>query len=521
MRIFFILLAAGWLGGAGLWAAEVRFSLRSDPRTMDPLAVSDQASEAVRYLTTARLVRVHAKTRAVEPELAASWKLSAGNRVLTFRLRPGVKFSDGTPFAGRDVVHTLRALLDAKRNLPAGEELRTLPIVSVESPKADEVVVKFAEALAAPALYFSEIPMVPASGAAAGLGPFRVAQYERGRQIRFEKNPHYWKGTGYPVASAVVVEILPSAEIERGAWTAGRLDFLETVDPAFFDQIAGTGAARDSGPTAEAEVLWFNLNENAPIPAHKKAWFQNREFRRAISRLIRREDLARIVYRGRGTGGSGPFLPGSPWAVRRPAAAAAKVEEVVAGLARIGFRRDGGGVMRDGAGNAVEISIATNASNRARMQILSLLQADLGRAGIKVTPAGLDMPSLLERMGGSKSYEAIVLGLTGVSDDPNQQMTVWLSSSANHPWRPGQAKPATAWEAEIDDLLRRQVKTVDVGKRKGLLERFQRIVDEESPLLYLVHPHALSAVSPKLKNAAPGNHRPRVFWNIDQLEGGR
>ena len=192
MRIFFFLvLATGWL-----WASEVRFSLRSDPRTMDPLQVSDQASEAVRYLTTARLVRVHAKTRAVEPELAVSWKLSGGNRVLTFRLRPGVKFSDGTPFGGRDVVHTLRALLDVKRNLPAGEELRTLPIVSVESPKADEVVVKFAEALAAPALYFSEIPMVAASGGSAGLGPFRMAEYERGRQIRFEKNPHYWKGAG-------------------------------------------------------------------------------------------------------------------------------------------------------------------------------------------------------------------------------------------------------------------------------------------------------------------------------------
>jgi ABC-type transport system substrate-binding protein len=65
------------------------------------------------------------------------------------------------------------------------------------------------------------------------------------------------------------------------------------------------------------------------------------------------------------------------------------------------------------------------------------------------------------------------------------------------------------------------LKTVDVGKRKALLERFQRIVDEEAPLLYLVHPHALSAVLPKLKNAAPGNHRPRVYWNIDQLEGVR
>lgn len=513
-------------------AAELRFSIRSDPRTLDPLQVSDQSSEAVRYLTTARLARLHPKSGRVEPELAASWSVRDGNRTLVFRLRRGVRFSDGSAFTVRDVTQTVQALLDPARKLTAGEEIRSLGIESVTAPNNETVEIRFRQPVASPERFFTEFPIVAASSGTKQppvLGPFVMEEYQRGTRLRFRRNPYYLKSTvegqRLPRLDSVVLEILATPELERAAWHSGRIHLLESVDAALFDELTSSGAARNNGASPEAEVLWFNLNPDAPISPAKQRWFQNRLFRQAVSGLIRREDLVRIAFRTRATPATGPFAEGSAWL--RPSRVQARPDgaAILRSLEAAGFHRDRSGALRDSQGEAVAFSIATNASNRSRMQMLTLIQADLARAGIAVTIAALDMPSLLERMSKSKQYDAILLGLIGVDDDPNHQMNIWLSSSVNHPWRPSQTAPATSWEREIDELLRGQFRATSQQARRKLLWRLQEIIEDERPLIYLVHPHVLSAASPLLRYLDPSVGRPRLFWNIDVLDvaasGGR
>jgi len=114
-------------------------------------------------------------------------------------------------------------------------------------------------------------------------------------------------------------------------------------------------------------------------------------------------------------------------------------------------------------------------------------------------------------------YEACLLGLVNDDLDPNSQMNVWLSSSENHQWNPSQKTPATAWEAEVDKLMRAQASTLDQRKRKEYFDKVQEIAWEQEPFIYLVNKNALSAVSPHLLNAHPVVLRPQVYWNIDQL----
>src|ERR1700735_2374079 len=73
---------------------ELRFCLRSEPKTFDPLLVDDDSSPFVRDLTGGVLARANRHTQDLEPELAESWKLSRDGKQITFKLRHGVAFSD-------------------------------------------------------------------------------------------------------------------------------------------------------------------------------------------------------------------------------------------------------------------------------------------------------------------------------------------------------------------------------------------------------------------------------------------
>ena len=99
-------------------------------------------------------------------------------------------------------------------------------------------------------------------------------------------------------------------------------------------------------------------------------------------------------------------------------------------------------------------------------------------------------------------------------------MNVWLSSAENHQWNPSQKTPATAWEAEIDKLMRAQASTLNSAKRKQFVDKVQQIAWDQEPFIYLVNKNELSAVSPSLHNAHPVVLRPQVYWNIDQLSLG-
>ena len=101
------------------WGGELRLCLHSEPRTLHPALVDDDASETVRYLTGGVLLRVNRVTQQLEPEIAASWKIGNGGQSIGFKLREGLSFSDGTPFTADDVAYTMQVLMDPALHSPA------------------------------------------------------------------------------------------------------------------------------------------------------------------------------------------------------------------------------------------------------------------------------------------------------------------------------------------------------------------------------------------------------------------
>src|SRR4029077_18685472 len=94
------------------------------------------------------------------------------------------------------------------------------------------------------------------------------------------------------------------------------------------------------------------------------------------------------------------------------------------------------------------------------------IQDDLKQLGMRAQVVPLEFRSLLDRVTQSKEYDACVMGIASFDADPNSDINVWLSSGVTHLWNPSQARPATAWEAEIDRLFGEQMSWRRLQPRK-------------------------------------------------------
>src|SRR5664280_1913944 len=336
------------------------------------------------------------------------------------------------------------------------------------------------------------------------LGPYYVSDHKSGSYVELRRNPNYWKhdaaGRQLPYIDAVRLEIQSNRDIELLKFTRDDIHLINSMDADAFDRLSRSSPdrVRDAGPSLDSEQMWFNQVPSAPIPGYKLEWFQSRNFRHAISSAINREDLCKVVYNSHARPALGPVSPANRFwfdshlqPVRFDPAAALQL------LQQDGFQLSGG-TLHDRGGHAVVFSIVTNAGNRSRERMATMIQQDLRSLGIAVNVVTLDFPSLIQRIGETFNYEAALLGLVNVELDPNAQMNVWLSSSDEHQWNPRQKTPATQWEAEVDRLMRAQASAMDNQKRKKYFDQVQEIVSEQLPFIYLVNKNALTGISPLL-----------------------
>jgi peptide/nickel transport system substrate-binding protein len=526
-----LVAALGLASFAGRAAAqtggELRFCLRMEPKTFDPLKVEDEASAAIRYLTGGTLVRVNRQSQELEPELALTWKVSKDGRQISFRLRNGVSFSDGTSFSAEDVAYTMQQLMDPALHSPTGDAFRSgAGSVETKVISPTQISITFPAPVAGLDRLFDQVAILSQHSPKkelAVLGPFMLGEYKPGASVLLKRNPNYWKadeqGHKLPYLDSIHLDIQPNRDVEMLRFKRGELDLINSLDSEYFDKLAATSPqlVHDAGPSLDSEQLWFNEVAKAPIPAYKKTWFRSASFRRAISEAINREDLSRVVFHGHAQPAVGPFSPANKfWFNSKLKPQVYDSNAALKALQNEGFRLENG-TLKDKDGNAVVFSIITNAGSKIRERMAVLIQDDLQKIGIHVNVVTLDFPSLIERMTQTFDYEAIILGLTNVDLDPNGEMNVWLSSAENHQWNPQQKTPETAWEAEIDRLMRAQASSTDPKKRKEAFDRVQEIVVEQEPFIFLINKNSLSAVSTMVRGAVPVILSPQTFWNAERL----
>jgi len=105
-------------GVSGQFGGHLTIGQRSEPKTLNPVTVTDAVSREVIGRLMGDLIEINRSSQQTEPALAKSWKISPDGRTFTLQLRKGIRFSDGHPFDADDVVFSFGVYMDEAVDSP-------------------------------------------------------------------------------------------------------------------------------------------------------------------------------------------------------------------------------------------------------------------------------------------------------------------------------------------------------------------------------------------------------------------
>lgn len=538
------------ISNASTRGGVLRSSLRSEPRTFNRLLDQNFPVDLFSILTGSKLVRVNRATRELEPALAEKWSASADNLTYTLTLREGVTWSDGTPFTSADVLFSFQAIYDpaVKSVLASSLKVNGQPL-NVSAPDPRTVVVTlpapFGPGLAIldnlhlvakhkterelrAGTFAQTLAVTTPPADLALLGPFILRSYQPGQRMVFDRNPRYWKkdaaGIQLPYADQLVLEVVPDQNAELLRLQAGEIDMLQQQirpeDVATLRPLVDQGKVRvlELGVGNDPDFLAFNLRSHYWAKDARRDWITRKEFRKAISHAVDREAYANTVFLGSGVPIWGPVSPGNKeWFspnIQRYGHSVDRAKEILAGLGLT--NRDQDEWLED-AGNAeARFTMLTFRGFSSLERGAAVVRDSLRAVGVAVDVVPLEQGAAIQRMLKGE-YDAIFFYFSATNLDPSMNLDFWLSSGSAHVWNIGQAKPATDWEKEIDDLMLQVTSNTEASERRRLFEQVQKIFAENLPLIYFVAPRLYMGVSDRIGNLEPAILRPQLLWNVDRI----
>ena len=223
------------------------------------------------------------------------------------------------------------------------------------------------------------------------------------------------------------------------------------------------------------DTFWINLSPGAFAGDPRASWIQKDELRHAISMAVNRELFVNTVYFGAGVPVFGPIAPANkkwyspevPHAPYDPA----RAKQLLASIGLVD--RNGDGILEDAHNHPARFTVVTQKGRTDRERAVAVISDELKKIGLIVDVVPLAFGEMMKMLGTGK-YESLYFGPGATDIDPAVNQDFWLSNGDSHFWNPGQAKPATDWERRIDELMARQVASLDDNERKRLFTEVQK-----------------------------------------------
>jgi peptide/nickel transport system substrate-binding protein len=458
---------------------SVTLGVEQDIAGFDPLIVGvyDTGQNAAARLLFDTLTRLDDNAKAV-PWLALSWGVSEDFKTWRFKLRPGVKFQDGSPFNAAAVAFNYERWLDPNNHcrcaayltaidkVEAADELTVIFHLKVPSPNYAALL---APSSATNAIHSPKAMMETKEGYnrhPVGTGPFILKSWQSGDRLVLERNADYWDA-GHPDLDEIVIRPLPDNTARFTSILAGETDIIwhdraddivkAKKNPALVvHEYAGSGAS----------VYAFNT---------KRPPFDDARVRQALRMALDLKTYSEVLWAGLWKPAKDPWGPGSFVQCKDPGALPYDPARAKALLKEYG--------------KPVAFKMVVTATPRGR-QIGQTFQEMWREVGAEVTIDQVDQTALV-----TKAFKRdFDLTPWRIIDFPDPDVQAYANFHTGSP-----VNLSNYSSPEVDKLLEEARATGDQEKRTELYCNLARVLNQEVPWFWTLDNHYFAIAKPGLK----------------------
>jgi peptide/nickel transport system substrate-binding protein len=477
-----------------------------DLQSMNALTSSDYNSNNIqRYVLFMPLIRYDENVDPV-PWLAERWdtvRVHPDTLELTFHIRQDVRWHDGQPTTGEDVLFTFERAVDPRTGFPnmsnfalyaSSAELLDPYTFRVRLRPHAEFLDIWAQTAIMPKHLLGEVAPEQllqhpfGTSEPLGNGPFRFVRRLPGQEWVFEANPDFPEALGgRPYLDRLVYRYIPEMTTLLTELLTGRIDVYLGPNPNMADQIqSAQGVRLIAAPNRQWVYMAFNT---------RRPQFEDARVRRAITMAINREQIVEALLYGLGDVGRGTVTP-AHWSYSGDDPQTLLPYDTAQArqlLQEAGWTPGADGILRNAQGQEFRFTLMTNAGNDVRRDILEIVQAQLRPIGIAVSPRLVEWNTMIQTLQDPRrNFDAVVSSwVTYVRQD---DADILHSRNVDRPYQyVGYANP------RADQLIDTVAVMMNRDEARPFWEEYQRLMVQEAPYVPLYYPRRLTGVRERLR----------------------
>ena len=450
-----------------------RIAVGIDPDTLDPVGMTTTTVANMVDYVVETLVKIDQEGN-IQPHLAESWEVSEDGLSVTFKLRQGVKFHDGTPFNAEAVKFNIDRMMDPDVRVPIRAPYAAIESVEVVDDYTVKLNLSQPSAPLVNAFSWTTAGMIsPASidkfgntyknaQHPVGTGPYVFKERVKGEHITVEKFEDYWGEK--PYYDVVEFRIVPEAATRESLLLAGQVDLI------ILPPVADLPALQEN-PDVKVllapsdRTIFIAINNLDPVLSNVKV-------RQALNYAVNKEEIIKSVLFGAADAMDAPMAP-SLFGYCKIGAYPYDPEKAKALLAEAGIKE------------GLELRfIAPTGRYVQDFQAAQAISGFLSEVGIKAPVSTMDWPSYVATIVAPPEENTTQLHYLGWAPaylDAAQQMLQFQSDYAP----PSGLATSFYSNPKVDELLANARKERDPDVRKDLYCQASKIVWEEAPWIFL------------------------------------
>jgi peptide/nickel transport system substrate-binding protein len=517
----------------------------SDVKTLNPILASDPTSEVVSSRMYAGLLSTDARTGDVQPDLAEKYEIAQDGKSLTFQMRDGLKFSDGSPLSGDDFKFTVMAILRSKKSPHKSAVAQILGAREFADGTANDItgitgdgnvlMVQLVNSFCPALTQIGTLPIIPKSvfgkyidfsdpsknlddapendAPPVGSGAFTFKEWAPNDHVTLTRNDLYWQK---PNIDEWVHKTYSSQDALTAALKSGEVDMtpIDAKDLPTVQNDSTLQVFKYVNPSY-SYIGWNQMRGG-------KEFFQDKSVRQALAYGLNVQDVVDTALSGEGVKMVGHIPPVS-WAYDP---SGLNTYDYDPGKAEQLLQDDGWSKGDDGIyakdGQRLSFSIVTNSGNSLRETFVQTAAEQYKQMGVEVEPKTESFDALVDRFSkskdpvygdqGGRDFDAIVIGWSETSDP--DMYSIWDSNSTHA----GENNAIQFKNADLDKAINDSRTQCDTAERKDAFKRANDILNDQQPYNFGFAANTLLGVSRKIQGITPGPYarlgqaRPETWW---------